>query len=215
MRNYIREPINSLTHFIGAILSCIALIAMIIKVSFTDSSSMELTAVIIFGISMILLYTTSATYHMVISSESVLNFLQRLDHSMIFILIVGSYSPFCLIALNKKLGFTLFSVVTVCALIGVIFKMAWFKCPRMLSTTIYIVMGWLAIFVFKPLLLTLSGNGLFLLICGGLLDTFGGLIYAFKPKFPLFKHWGFHEIFHLFIMMGSLYHFLCIYFYVL
>lgn len=93
MRNYIREPINSLTHFIGAILSCIALIAMIIKVSFTDSSSMELTAVIIFGISMILLYTTSATYHMVISSESVLNFLQRLDHSMIFILIVGSYSP--------------------------------------------------------------------------------------------------------------------------
>ena len=215
MRNYIREPINSLTHLIGAILSLLALIAMITEVCVSGKTSIELTAVIIFGISMILLYATSATYHMVISSDHVLNFLQRLDHSMIFILIAGSYTPFCLIALDNKLGWILFSIVGLFAVLGVVFKLAWFKCPRVISTTIYIVMGWLAIFVFKPLLLSLGTNGLFLLIFGGLLYTVGGVIYALKPKSLSFKHWGFHEIFHLFIMMGSLYHFLCIYLYVL
>lgn len=215
MNTIIREPINGLTHLAGAILSFIALIAMIVKVALDDPTVIGLSAVIIFGISMILLYATSATYHMVISSDSVLNFLQRLDHSMIFVLIAGSYTPFCLIALNDKVGWILFIIIALIAVCGIIFKLAWFDCPRMLSTSIYIVMGWMAIFVFKPLLISLSGSGIFLLIAGGVVYTIGGIIYALKPKCLNFKHLGFHEIFHIFILLGSLSHFLCIYLYVI
>lgn len=215
MKQFIREPINGLTHLAGAILSFIALIAMINKVVLANPTMIGLIAVTIFGISMILLYATSATYHMVISSEMVLNFLQRLDHSMIFVLIAGSYTPFCLIALHGKLGWILFTIINLIAVCGIIFKLTWFNCPRLLSTSIYIIMGWLAIFVFKPLSTSLSSSGLFLLVAGGILYTIGGIIYALKPKCLAFKHWGFHEIFHLFILLGSLYHFLCIYLYVI
>jgi len=216
MNTYIREPINALTHLAGAILSVFALIAMIIKVTTLDNPTIiGLSAIITFGISMILLYATSATYHMVISSDKVLKFLQRLDHSMIFVLIAGTYTPFCLIALDGKSGWILFSIITLIAICGIVFKLAWFNCPRILSTSIYIIMGWMAIFVFKPLFISLSIEGLILLIAGGILYTIGGVIYALKPKCLDFKHLGFHEIFHIFIMLGSLCHFLCIYLYVI
>lgn len=215
MNNYMREPINGLTHLVGAILSFIAMIAMIVKVASENPNTIGITAVIIFGISMILLYATSATYHMVNSSDNVINFLQRLDHSMIFVLIAGSYTPFCLIALNGWSGWVLFFVIVTIAICGITFKMAWFNCPRILSTSIYIIMGWMAIFVFKPLLASLSAVGLLLLIAGGVLYTVGGIIYAIKPKFLEFKHLGFHEIFHIFILLGSLCHFLCIYLFVI
>jgi hypothetical protein len=100
VNTYIREPINGLTHLAGAILSFVALIAMVIKASMTTASPLSITAVIIFGLSMILLYAASATYHMVIAKEKVISFLRRLDHSMIFILIAGTYTPFCLISLK-------------------------------------------------------------------------------------------------------------------
>lgn len=215
MNQYMREPINGLTHLAGAILSFIAMIAMITKVALDNPSVIGITAVTIFGISLILLYATSATYHLVISSDRVINFLQRLDHSMIFVLIAGSYTPFCLIALNGWSGWVLFFVIVAIAICGVTFKMAWFNCPRILSTSIYIIMGWMAIFVFKPLLASLSSIGLGLLVAGGILYTIGGIIYAIKPKCLSFKHLGFHEIFHIFILLGSLCHFLCIYLFVI
>lgn len=215
MNQYMREPINGLTHLAGAILSFIAMIAMITKVALDNPSVIGITAVTIFGMSLILLYATSATYHLVISSDRVINFLQRLDHSMIFVLIAGSYTPFCLIALNGWSGWVLFFVIVSIAICGVTFKMAWFNCPRILSTSIYIIMGWMAIFVFKPLLASLSSVGLGLLVAGGILYTIGGIIYAIKPKCLSFKYLGFHEIFHIFILLGSLCHFLCIYLFVI
>ena len=215
MNQYMREPINGLTHLAGAVLSFIAMIAMIVKVSLDNPSIIGITAVTIFGISLILLYATSATYHLVISSDRVINFLQRLDHSMIFVLIAGSYTPFCLIALNGWSGWVLFFVIVAIAVCGITFKMAWFNCPRILSTSIYIIMGWMAILVFKPLLASLSSVGLGLLVAGGILYTIGGIIYAIKPKCLSFKHLGFHEIFHIFILLGSLCHFLCIYLFVI
>lgn len=215
MNHFIREPINGLTHLFGAILSIIALIAMIIKVVCEDPNIIGIISVIIFGVSMILLYATSATYHMVISSERVIKFLQRLDHSMIFVLIAGSYAPFCLIALSGWSGWLLFSVIVSISICGIIFKMAWFNCPRILSTSIYIIMGWMVVFVFNPLLTSLSVIGLNLLIGGGILYTIGGIIYAIKPKFLQSKYLGFHEIFHIFILLGSLCHFLCIYLFVI
>lgn len=212
---YIREPINGLTHLSGAILSFIALLAMVIKAAMTTDSALAITAVIIFGVSMILLYSASATYHMVMARDKVIAFLRKLDHSMIFILIAGTYAPFCLISLNGVTGWVLFSIIMLIALVGILFKMVWFNCPRWLSTSIYILMGWMIVFVASPLSEVLSSNGLFLLVLGGILYTVGGIIYAAKPSFLKSKYMGFHEIFHIFIMLGTTAHFLSVYMYVL
>ncbi|MFB6465619.1 hemolysin III family protein [Cytobacillus sp. Hz8] len=212
---YIREPINGLTHLAGAILSFFALLSMVIKASIHTGSPLAITAVIIFGISMILLYSASATYHMVIAKDKVIAFLRRLDHSMIFLLIAGTYTPFCLITLKGMIGWVLFSIITAIAFFGIVFKMIWFHCPRWLSTALYIAMGWMIIFVVSPLSARINSIGLFLLILGGVFYTIGGIIYGLKPKFLQFKHLGFHEIFHIFILLGSLAHFLSVFLYVI
>lgn len=215
MNNYIREPINGLTHLGGAILSFVGLLAMLIKASQNGATSLQISAVIIFGISMILLYSASATYHMVIAKERVIAFLRRIDHSMIFILIAGTYTPFCLISLNGVTGWVLFSIVTFIAACGILFKIIWFKCPRWLSTALYIGMGWIIIFAVIPLSSSLGFKGVFLLVLGGIIYTIGGIIYAIKPKFLSSKYMGFHEIFHIFILLGSLAHFLSVYLFVI
>ena len=215
MNSYIREPINGLTHLAGALLSFVGLLALVIKASLTTGSLLAITSVVIFGISMILLYTASATYHMVISKDSVIALLRRIDHSMIFVLIAGSYTPFCLVSLNGVTGWTLFGIINLAALAGILFKMIWFKSPRWLSTSIYIVMGWMVIFVVSPLSSVLDPGGIFWLVAGGIMYTIGGVIYAFKPDFLRSKYLGFHEIFHIFILLGSLSHFLSVYIYVL
>lgn len=215
MNKYIREPINGLTHLFGAIASFIGLIAMIIKITFFHATPLNITAVIIFGISMILLYSTSATYHMVVASERVIKFLRKLDHSMIFVLIAGSYTPFCLIALKGATGWVLFTIISCIAIAGICFKMIWFNCPRWLSTLIYILMGWFVAFAIVPLYSAISLKGVLLLVLGGVLYTLGGIIYGIKPKILSFSALGYHEIFHIFILLGTLSHYLCIFKYVI
>ena len=215
MGNYLREPVNGFTHMAGAILSFIGLLAMVIKATLYNPSVTAISSVIVFGISLILLYSASATYHLVISSDKVINFLRRLDHAMIFILIAGSYTPFCLIALNGPTGWILFGVILTTAIAGVCFKLIWFNCPRWISTSIYVAMGWVSVFLISPLHKALSSQGIFLLILGGVFYTIGAIIYATKPKFLNFKYLGFHEIFHIFIILGSLSHFLCVFNYVI
>ena len=215
MNNYLREPINGFTHLAGAILSFIGLLALVIKTALQGPSAVALTAVIIFGISMILLYSASATYHLVVSTERVISYLRRIDHAMIFLLIAGSYTPFCLIALKGTTGWVLFSVIIAIAIVGISFKLIWFNCPRWLSTGIYVLMGWLAVFLIGPLKKALSPQGLELLIIGGVFYTIGAIIYATKPNFLKSKYLGFHEIFHIFIMFGTLTHFLCVFKYVI
>lgn len=188
---------------------------MIIKAVAEGYSTIGIVSVIIFGVSMILLYSASATYHMVIAKDKVIAWLRRVDHSMIFVLIAGTYTPLCLITLNNTLGWILFFVINGLAIAGVIFKLTWFNSPRWLSTAIYISMGWLVIFFTSELAPTLGTAGMVYLILGGVAYTVGGIIYGFKPKFLQFKNWGFHEIFHIFILFGSLFHFICIYWYVL
>lgn len=215
MNNYLREPVNGFTHLAGAILSFIGLLALVIKTALQGHSTIALTAVIIFGISMILLYAASATYHLVVSSDNVISFLRRLDHAMIFLLIAGSYTPFCLIALKGVTGWVLFSIIITIAIVGISFKLIWFNCPRWLSTSIYVLMGWIAVFLMGPLKIALSTQGLSLLIIGGVFYTIGAVIYATKPNFLKSKYLGFHEIFHIFIMLGTLTHFLCVFKYVI
>lgn len=211
----IREPINSLTHLFGAILSLAGLVALVIKASVTTDSALAIIAVIMFGVSMILLYSASATYHMVMAKDHVIAFLRRVDHSMIFVLIAGTYTPICLISLEGATGWVLFSVVNGLALAGVVFKLVWFHAPRWLSTALYVAMGWIIIFFSSTLFPIIGGGGMLMLLIGGLFYTVGAAIYWLKPSFLSFKHLGFHEIFHVFILFGSLFHFICIYGYVL
>ena len=197
MNNYLREPVNGFTHLAGAILSFAGLLALVIKTALQGHS------------------TIAATYHLVVSSDKVISFLRRLDHSMIFLLIAGSYTPFCLIALEGTTGWVLFSIIITIAIVGISFKLIWFNCPRWLSTSIYVIMGWIAVFLMGPLKESLSSQGLSLLIIGGVFYTIGAIIYATKPKFLKSKYLGFHEIFHIFIMFGTLTHFLCVFKYVI
>ena len=215
MYKKLREPINSITHFVGAGLSFIALIAMLVKVAISDPSVISILSVTIFGISLTLLYATSGTYHGIISTEKVIKFFQKLDHSMIFVLIAGSYAPFCLISIGDKFGFTMFLIMITLAIVGIIFKLCWFNCPCWVDSVMYIGMGWIALFMIKPLAAILPGISLFWLVLGGILYTIGGIIYATKSKKLTIGNWGFHEIFHIFILIGSLSHFICVYTYVI
>ena len=215
MEKYLREPVNGLTHLAGAVLSLVALIAMIVKSYIRESSMITFFSVLFFGISMILLYSASSIYHSVISSDKVIKTLKRLDHSMIFILIAGSYAPFCLVALSGKIGFDLFLAVTICAVIGIIFKMFWVTCPRWLSSVMYIGIGWFAIFAIYPMSKVLPTAALIYLILGGIIYTIGGVIYALKTEKIRIGIFGRHEIFHLFIMAGTLCHFICVFCYII
>ena len=172
-------------------------------------------SVIIFGISLILLYTTSGTYHGIISSEKVISIFKKLDHSMIFVLIAGSYAPFCLLSIGGKFGITMFIIMITLAIAGIIFKLCWFNCPCWVDSAMYIGMGWAALFMIKPLAAILPGISLFWLVLGGILYTIGGIIYATKSEKLKIGNWGFHEIFHIFILLGSLSHFICVFTYVI
>lgn len=215
MYKKLREPINAITHLAGAGLSLIALIAMLAKVISSNPTTTAILSVIIFGISLILLYTTSGTYHGIISNDKVINTFKKLDHSMIFVLIAGSYAPFCLISIGGKLGITMFIIMVTIAVLGITFKLCWFDCPRWLQTAMYIGMGWAALFMIKPLTAVLPGISLFWLVLGGVLYTIGGVIYGVKPEKLRIGKWGFHEIFHIFILLGSLSHFICVFTYVI
>ncbi|MGL5243722.1 MAG: PAQR family membrane homeostasis protein TrhA [Sarcina sp.] len=214
MGKFFREPINGLTHLFGALLSVLALILMTVKAIKLDGIGLSLLSVSLFGISLILLYSASATYHLVKAKDEVIAFLRRLDHSMIFVLIGGSYMPYFLIALDGKYRFYLTTLIVVLTFLGVIFKMVWFNCPRWLSTLMYIGMGWISIFA-VPFFDSIPTNAMLWLIIGGIFYTIGGIIYAIKPKCFNFSNFGFHEIFHIFILLGSLSHFISVFFFLL
>lgn len=215
MHIYFREPFNAISHLSGALLSIAALLAMVIKAVTEGLPTLQILSVILFGTSLICLYTASTVYHSAKGKPETIAFLRKLDHSMIFLLIAGSYAPFCLIALGDLIGWIVFGLVAAFGVSGILFKMVWFHSPRWLSTAIYITMGWIIVIAIVPLSNSLSAAGLGLLIAGGVMYTVGGIIYGVKPNFLSFKYAGFHEIFHIFILLGSLCHFLAVYFYVL
>lgn len=215
MQITIREPGSAITHFIGMMLAVFASAPLLIKAG-TASGDNTLLAMSIFMLSMILLYGASATYHSLNISGRTLRIFRKLDHMMIFVLIAGSYTPICLIVLGGASGYTLLAVVWGIAIAGILIKAFWITCPKWFSSVIYIAMGWVCVFVFGQLFDTLPKGAFLWLLAGGVIYTIGGIIYALK--LPLFnsKHafFGSHEIFHLFVMGGSICHFIFMYQYV-
>lgn len=214
MQVTIREPGSAITHFIGWLLAIIAASPLIAKA--WNTSPLTAMAMVIFSVSMILLYGASATYHSVTVSDKVLKIFRKIDHMMIFVLIAGSYTPVCLIVLGGKMGYTLLALVWGIAIVGMIIKAFWITCPKWFSSVIYIAMGWTCVLVFGTLWDTLPHAAFAWLLAGGIIYTIGGVIYALKlPIFnSIHKNFGSHEIFHLFVMGGSICHFIFMYFYV-
>lgn len=215
MQITIREPGSAITHFIGMVMAVFATVPMLIKAG-TTSGTRSLIAMTVFMASMILLYGASATYHSVNLTGKPLNIFRKLDHMMIFVLIAGSYTPVCLMVLGEEQGYMLLALVWGIALAGMLIKACWITCPKWFSSVIYIAMGWVCVLVFSQLLTNLSTGAFLWLLTGGILYTVGGIIYALK--LPLFnsrhKSFGSHEVFHLFVMGGSICHFICMYVYV-
>ena len=197
-----REPVSGFTHLAGAVLSTIGLFLLLGQIP-AGANMSHIVSLVIFGVSLILLYSASATYHLLNLSEKGIAVLRRIDHMMIFVLIAGTYTPICLIALTGAWRWGLLISIWTLALAGIILKLVWFNAPRWLSTLFYILMGWLVVIAFVPLLKALSLAGVAWLVCGGLLYTIGAVIYATKWPRLTSRIFGFHEIFHLFILAGS------------
>ena len=215
MQITIREPGSAITHFIAMMMAVFAAVPLLVKAG-VQSGQENFLAMAIFMGSMILLYGASATYHSVDLTGKSLRVFRKLDHMMIFVLIAGSYTPVCLFVLGGKLGYTLLALVWGIAAVGMIVKACWITCPKWFSSVIYIAMGWVCVLVFGPLLKTLSTPAFLWLLAGGIIYTVGGVIYALK--LPIFnakhKFFGSHEVFHLFVMGGSVCHFIFMYLYV-
>jgi len=211
----IREPGSAITHLIAMILACAASTPLLVKSAVTGNFTLFL-AMTVFILSMILLYGASTIYHSVTVPDRILRVFRKIDHMMIFVLIAGTYTPVCLIVLGGKQGYTLLAVVWAIAIVGMTVKACWITCPKWFSSVIYIAMGWVCLFVFGGLLNTLPTAAFLWLLAGGIIYTVGGIIYALK--LPIFnsKHvnFGSHEIFHLFVMAGSICHFIFMYCYV-
>ena len=219
----IKDPGSAITHFIGMVMAAIASVPLLIKAAH-QPDSVYIIAMSVYAASLILLYAASTTYHTFDISERVNKLLKKIDHMMISILIAGSYTPVCLIALKGRLGVILLSIVWGIASIvwgiaiaGILIKAFWIFCPKWVSSVLYIGMGWTCVLAFTQLLTNLAPAAFGWLLAGGIIYTIGGVIYALK--LPLFnsrhQNFGSHEIFHLFVMAGSACHFIVMYGYLL
>jgi hemolysin III len=201
-----REAFSSYSHFAGAILSILALIALLLRLP-EGSKPGAYISLAVFAVSMFLLYTTSGFYHLIVSSQKVIEALRRLDHIMIYMLIAGTCTPVCVIFLSGGWRWGMLAAIWSLAAAGLVFKLLWISAPRWLSTLSYVLMGWVVAVAILPLSRSLAVSGLVWLVAGGLFYSVGALIYATRfPRLNL-KGFGFHEIFHLFVLAGSSSHF--------
>ena len=208
----IKDPGSAITHFIAMALAIIAAVPLLMKAA-REPDHIHVVALAIFIVSMILLYAPSTTYHTLDISPKINKILRKIDHMMIFILIAGTYTPVCMIVLGDRTGWLLLSLVWAIAIAGIIIKAVWITCPKWFSSVLYISMGWVCILAITRIIQALPTAAFGWLLAGGLIYTAGGIIYALK--LPIFnarhKYFGSHEIFHLFVMGGSLCHYIMMY----
>ena len=209
----LKDPVSGLTHFAGALLSVAALV-LLVCFSALHATAWHVVSFSIFGASLILLYTASSLYHLLPLSEKATMIFRKIDHMMIFVLIAGTYTPLCLVPLRGAWGWSLFGTVWGLAFAGIAMKVFWLYAPRWLYTSIYLGMGWIVVIAIMPLIKTMPANGVLWLAAGGASYSIGAVIYAIK-KPNITKAFGFHEIFHIFVILGSISHFWMMFRYVL
>lgn len=211
-QHHIKEPGSAITHFIGMLMAIFAAVPLLIKAAH-EPSRIYVISLAVYSASMILLYAASTTYHTFDISAKINTILKKWDHMMISILIAGSYTPICLLVLKGKTGLILLAIVWSFAIVGILIKAFWVYCPKWVSSILYIGMGWTCVLAFTQILNSMSRTSFIWLLIGGIIYTVGGIIYALK--LPIFnskhKNFGSHEIFHLFVMGGSMCHFVVMY----
>ncbi|MBP7073158.1 MAG: hemolysin III family protein [Clostridia bacterium] len=214
MKMKVRDPFSGFSHLAGAILS-VAGLCLLVRYASVNGTVRHIVSFSIFGASLILLYTASSIYHLLSVSEKSIRVLRKIDHMMIYILIAGTYTPVCLIPLRGGWGWSLLISIWSIAMAGIVLKVLWFNAPRWLYTLFYLLMGWLIVIAFVPLVRTMPIAAMLWLIAGGLLYTVGAVIYGTKwPKLKS-KVFGFHEMFHVFVLYGSFCHFWMMFRYIL
>jgi hemolysin III len=214
MKIEIRDFWSAMTHLLGAFLSVIGTIIFIVN-TVSPFRPWHFATLLTFGIGLILLYSASTVYHWAKISEEGIKQLKRIDHIMIFVLIAASYTPISLLAMRDNWGWPLFIAAWSIALAGVFIKIFWLDAPRWFSTTLYLAMGWLVVIAIYPLIQSTPAGALYWITVGGIFYTVGGVIYGIKKPDPFPGVFGFHEIFHLFVLMGSASHWWAMYRYLL
>ncbi len=199
-----RRPL--LRGWLHLVAAALAIAGLVLLVLLADSAEAYVGGAI-FAASLIALYTTSATYHVITWGRRMRGVMKRLDHSMIFVLIAGTYTPFCLIAASTAWGISILAVVWSIAGAGIVLKVAWPNAPRWLGVGLYVGTGWVALVAASELADWFAAVPLILLAGGGILYTLGGVIYALKRPNPFPRVFGYHEVFHLLVIAGSAMHF--------
>ena len=210
--SHAREPMNSYTHFWGAVLSGVGILALLGRGLARDAAGPVLAGALLFGVSLVALYSASSIYHYALGAAAKVRRLRKLDHAMIYVLIAGSYTPLCIKFMDPaKLPGFLGAMWTMAAA-GILLKLLWLDAPRWLGTLLYLALGW-AIVVDLPAFAAMPAGCLGLVAAGGVCYSLGAVLYMLKwPN--LSERWGFHELFHLFILAGSACHFAAVFFFV-
>lgn len=207
-----KDPGSAITHFIGTLMALFAATPLLLRAA-ASPTSIHVFSLGIFILSMILLYVASTIYHTLNISFKVNQRLKKFDHMMIYVLIAGTYTPICLIALGGKTGISLLLFIWAMAIAGIFITGFYVNCPKWVSSIIYIAMGWTCVLAFTQIINALPLAAFQWLLAGGIIYTVGGIIYALK--LPIFnnkhRYFGSHEIFHLFVMGGSLCHIILMY----
>jgi hemolysin III len=207
MLSKFREPVNGLTHLFGAVASLFGLIFLLI---IGGPGTAKIVSILVYGLSLFILFSASSAYHLVQANPATTQILRKLDHSAIFLLIAGTYTPFCVIAFTGFFHWGLLAIIWAIALGGVIVKIFRVRAPRWLNATIYVVMGWLCVSAAGQIASNLPVNSVVWMVVGGVVYTLGAVIYATKIFNFVPGKFGFHEVWHLFVLMGASAHFIAV-----
>jgi hemolysin III len=207
MVSKLREPVNGLTHMGGAVAAFLGMVAMLF-VAWGDTA--KVISVLVYSIGLIGMFSASATYHMAMVKPAALQTLRKIDHSAIFLLIAGTYTPFCLLAFTGFLRWGLLVFIWAIAAFGTVVKVFYLNSPRWLHTGIYVSMGWLCLMAAPQMPSVLPVKTIIWLFVGGVVYTLGALVYATKIFDFVPGEFGFHEVWHIFVLFGALAHFIAI-----
>ncbi len=208
MLKRLREPVNGLTHGFAA-LAAVAGLGLLIYLA-QDGKPLVLAALAVYGVTLVLMFAASAGYHMVDARPAVMLFLRKLDHSAIYLLIAGTYTPVCLHYFDGFWRWGMVAVIWSLAVVGVAVKLFVIRAPRWLTAGVYLFMGWLSVIAAREIVTTLPPAALVWLLLGGLFFTAGAVIYILKKPNPWPGIFGFHEVWHVFVILGAFSHFIMI-----
>ena len=204
MLRKLREPVNGLTHLGGAVVAAGGLIVLLYL---AWGNTAKAAALGLYGVTLVLMFSASAAYHMATAGPRVLLFLRKLDHSAIYLLIAGSYTPVCLHYFTGFWRTGMLAIIWALALAGIAVKIFVIRAPRWVTAGIYLLMGWLSIAAIREILAALPAGALVWLFLGGLFFTGGAVVYMLKKPDPWPGVFGFHEVWHIFVILGAFSHF--------